>query len=521
MRLSTSHAPGAPGPRGWVLAAILGAYPLAWLLLQELSTPMAFWPVALRFLLLWWLPLRHWPWVAAVDIGAGMVARQVLEDEPLFGRGQLLIASAPVLLYMAMIGAVRVFRGEHGDGEPDRPQRMALLLLACTASAFAVAPFLVVYLATNRDMVVDGLGSVLRFGFGDLFGLMTVVPLAVALRADGFALWRSRRWLFEGALGLAIAVGIATLARHHPPISEHLLLLGFLPVVILAFRHGWVGAAWSVGTLGLLLALGVAGHDNLLRLQVMTAVIGGSALLLGAASSALRVQREMVEAQHASLRLALLEQRELAGRIVALEDEGLRHVADSLHAEVAPPLQELRTLLAMAWRSGGGEIDTRILETLRGHTWQVQDGIERALRRLQPPSLARGDLRALLADGALWEWAQEQGARWSAELEGPVQAMPERWKVLLYRMAQAGLEQGLARGGSAFSLHIAVRAEAGAMDIDWTLDVGQPAGRDPDRRVLNAVHDRALAAGGRYRCEPTATGNRHHVRFTGVLTAPG
>jgi glucose-6-phosphate-specific signal transduction histidine kinase len=511
----------APGPKGWALAALLGAYPVAWLLLQELSTPMAFWPVALRFLLLWWLPLRHWPWVAAVDIGAGMVARQVFEDEPLFGPGQLLIAAAPVLLYIAVIGAIRAFRGARGDGEPDRPRRMALLLLACTASAFAVAPFLVVYLATFRGMAVDGLGAVLRFGFGDLFGLMAVVPLAIAIRTDGFALWRSRRWLFEGALGLAVSVGMTTLARHHPGIDEHLLLLGFLPMVILAFRHGWVGAAWSVGTLGLLLALGVAGHDNLLRLQVMTAVIGGSALLLGAAASELRAQREMVEAQHASLRLAMLEHRELAGRIVALEDEGLRHVADSLHEQVSPPLQELRTLLAMAWRSGGGERDARMLETLRGHTWQVQDGIERALRRLQPPALARGDLRAVLADGALWEWAQEQGATWSAELYGPVQAMPERWKVLLYRMAQAGLEQGLARGGSDFSLRIAVHADAGAMDIDWTLEVAQPAGRDPDRRVLNAVHDRALAAGGHYRCEPTPGGSRHRVRFDGVLTAPG
>lgn len=507
---------GTMPPPGWLLLAVLAAYPLAWSLLEALSSAIAFWPVALRFLLVWWLPPRHWPWVAMVDMASTLVARHVLNDEPLAGAAQLLVAAAPVVLYMAVVAAVR---GYAPAGEPDRPVRMAVLLLACWLSAFAVAPALVAYLTMFRGLEGD-LGTLLRFAFGDLFGLLAVVPAAIALRTDGATLWRSRRWLFEAALGLVVSVGVMTLARHHPAIDEHLLLIAFLPVVALAFRHGWTGAAWSVAVLGLLLALGVAGDENPLRLQVMTAVIGGAALLLGAAATELRAQREMVEAQHAKLRLALVEQRELAARIVALEDEGQRHVAESLHEQVAPPLQELRTLLAMALK-GGAAADGRMLETLRDHTWQVQDGLERALRRLQPPALARGDLATLLGHGALWEWAQEQGARWSATVDGPVQTIPERWRVLLYRMAQTGLEQGLSRGGRAFALRVAVSRDAGALIVDWALDIGDPEAPSPDRGPLKAIQDRALAAEGRYRCEPTAVGCRHHVRFDGVLAAPG
>jgi glucose-6-phosphate-specific signal transduction histidine kinase len=228
----------------------------------------------------------------------------------------------------------------------------------------------------------------------------------------------------------------------------------------------------------------------------------------------------MVEAQHAALRLAMLEQRELAGRIVAMEDDGQRHVAESLHEQVAPPLQELRTLLAMAWRGSSDERDARLLETLRGHTWQVQDGLERALRRLQPPALARGDLLALLAHGPLWEWAQEQGVGWSVAVEGPVQRLPERWRAVLYRIAQSGLEQALGVGARSCALHLTTTEGVSSLDVRLRLDIewGGPA---PARPTIDAIQDRTLAAGGHYRCVPREGGCAHTVRFDGVVVAPG
>lgn len=502
--------PPTEGPRPGVVVLALAAYAPAWLLLDTLSTPLAFWPVALRFLLLWFLPLRWWPALVAVDAGGAVLARHLLEDGPLLSGAAWVMALAPVLVYAGMI---RALRGTGAPEPPDTPRRMSQLVLAFALCTFGVAPLLA--LAHG-----GGFNAVLAFGFGDLFGLLVVAPAALTLLADPMGLWRSRRWAFESALAVAVTLGVMSLARQHPDLDEHLLLIVFLPTVVLAFRHGWRGAAWSLAGLGGLLVLGFSERPDPMRLQVMAAVIGGATLMLGAAATQLREQRETVEAQHAALRLALLEQRELAARIVALEDDGQRHVAESLAEQVAPPLQELRTLLAMAWRTTSDERDTRMLESLRGHTWQVQDGLERALRRLQPPSLGRGDLNALLTHGPLWEWAQEQGATWTVRLDGPVQRLPERWKAAVYRIAQAGLEHGLARGARECRLHLVASENQGSLDLALDLELDHPPRAGAEGFAIDAIRDRTLAAGGRYRAEPQPEGSRHHVQFADIPIAP-
>lgn len=510
-------SPGATELRRPLLAGLLLAYPALWLLLEELSTPLAFWPVAMRFLVLWLLPARRWPLVIAADCAGAALARHWFWGEPLDSVGLWLVSLAPVAIYAGMIGAVR---GARPIGEPDHPARMARLLGTWVLAASVVAPVLGAYFTHFRGLPMDGLAPLLAFGFGDLFGLVVTVPAVLALMGDAGSLWRSRRWAFEAALALVMTLGVMSLAQQRPELDEHLLLIAFLPAVVLAFRHGWRGGAWALAGLGVLLALGFSERPDPMRLQVMMAVIGGATLMLGAAATQLREQRETVEAQHAALRLALLEQRELANRIVALEDDGQRQVAESLHEQVAPPLQELRTLLAMAWRSSPDERDGRMLETLRGHTWQVQDGLERALRRLQPPSLARGDLHALLAHGPLWEWAQEQGTTWSVALDGPTQRLPERWKAAVYRIAQAGLEHGLGLGAHACRLRLVAQVTASSLDLDLELELDLPKPSAATSLVIDAIRDRTLAASGHYRAEPRPEGSRHRVRFTDIPIAP-
>ncbi len=506
--------------RRWpILTALALLYPAGWMLLHELSTPLAYWPVALRFLILWALPSRQWWPFALTDVFATLLARYWLGGHEVPDWRMWMTAAAPVLAYMA---AISLIRGGEMELSPDRRHSMVRFLSAATLAVAMVAPVLVYHMGISNRLNAGVLDQLLSFGFGDLFAMLVVGPFALALRHGGWRDLMAKRLLLDAALATAVGAGVMTVVIRQPELEPHLLLMMFLPMVLVAFRHGWKGAALMLFAIGIVIAVGFAEDIDPIRLQVKLVVVGIAALLLGASADHLHEQHTKLEAQHASLRIALTEQRDLASRIVALEDEGNRGVVEALHEQVMPPIHELRTLLAMAMRSSLDERESRLLESLRGHTWQVQDGLERALRRLEPPNLERGDLRDLLSHGPLWERAQEQGAEWTFHVEGPLQALNGPWRSTLYRIVQAGVEQGLAMGSKRLHLKVHVQAiEGGGHRVALTLEVGLARGMDPTGSAMNAVHDRTLAAGGDYRCQLVDGACRHEAVFAQVGNALG
>ncbi|WP_334132927.1 hypothetical protein [Silanimonas lenta] len=501
--------PASPAARRLGLLALLLAYPPLWLLLEALSTPLAFWPVVARFLLVWWLPVRWWPALLLADASGALVARHLYHGAPLAGIGPWALAFLPILGYMAVVALARWWTRL---AEPDAPARMGLLLGACLLSSLLVSPVLV--LNAGSTMLGSELGArrLLDFALGDYFALMVLVPFACALRAGRLGELARRQRLLELLLGLLVAIALLRLGQAQPALLPSLQLLAFVPLMLVAFRHGWVGAATALAGLGLAIAYGLTGPEVAAELHARSAVLGSAALMLGAAASQLARQREALEAQHASLRLAMLEQQSLAERIVRLEEAGQREVAEALHGRVAPPLASLRTQLAMAWQALGGQGDGRLLDSLRDQCWQVQDGLERVLRRLQPPAIDQRPLAELLAHGPLWEWAQEAGARWQAGVDPAAQTLPARWKALLYRIAQAGLQQGLAAGGRDFRLRLETRPLAGRYAVELALDIEAPAGlaaNDP----IEAIRDRVTAAGGQYTARREDGCWQHRARF--------
>jgi hypothetical protein len=101
-----------------------------------------------------------------------------------------------------------------------------------------------------------------------------------------------------------------------------------------------------------------------------------------------------------------------------------------------------------------------------------------------------------------------------------MQRLPERWKGIVYRIAQAGLEHGLGLGARQCRLRLVATVHAGSLDLDIQLDLDHPPGTAATGLGSEAIRDRTLAAGGRYRAEPQPDGSRHRVTFTGIGIAP-
>ena len=179
----------------------------------------------------------------------------------------------------------------------------------------------------------EPLTSLFRFLYGDLIGQIVVGPLLL-VAAWGLPARRHSFWRDLGAFTV-VALAMLLLARVQDGLADYVLMLAFAPLFYLGFRQGWEGAAIGVAMLGVMVQamaqaqlLGV----SVTVMQLQLAVIGSGALVLGAATTALRLSHDALALRH---RRVLLDPAHLAERH--------RKVADLQHHQTVEHVQRRRT----------------------------------------------------------------------------------------------------------------------------------------------------------------------------------
>jgi len=512
-------SPGRPGR--WALVAFVSM--LAWLGLEQLSAQLWFLPAGLRLAMLWLLPARRWGWLAAAEIAAQSVKSLVL-GYPLFTSTYFAVCVAPWFVYAAV---VYLMRGGRPGGSPDSPTRMLLLLLSGLLGAAGVSPLLWMFLVTYPMSTVDTLVSMFAFMYGDLIGQLVLAPLLLALVSG--ALRRPRRSGLWRDLGLVVAAALAAflLLQAYAGLAIYVLLLAFAPLFYLGFRHGWDAAALGTATLGLVIQGLVQGGVltvEVTMIQLVLAVVGGGALVLGAASTALRRSHEALAERHAELanktdELALLagELRQVSQRLVRLEEQGQRELASELEYELGHAIHALGTRISLAFRDVRDEQVTRLLESLREQVREIQDSLRRALRQLRPPQLDSHGLRHALENGPLRDMLDDSGVVFEAAFEGPVDALDEDARTVVYRICQSAVREAVRlEMVRRFGLVLQVaHGEAGGHDVELAMELEYSpfAPNVPPPQAVPAISDRVLAEHGRYVLEPIGHGHRHRVSF--------
>ena len=510
-----------PGNR-WQWAAIAVVSVLAWLAFEQLSSQLWFLPAGLRLALLWLTPARRWGWLGASEVAAQGVKSLVL-GYPLFTTTFLAVCVAPWLIYAAVVLALR---GPQPAPVFDGPTRMILFLLAGLFGAAGVSPLLWMFLVTVPMTTADTLASMFAFMYGDLIGQLVLAPLLLAVMHGELAKRRGRLWR-DLVLVLSGALAVFLLLHSYGGLATYVLLLAFAPLFFLGFRHGWEGAALGTAALGLVIHALVQAdllNASVTVMQLVLAVVGAGALVLGAASTALRLSHQSLALQHQALaaknaELATLadELRHVTQRLVRIEEQGQRELANELDYELGHAIHALGTRISLAFRDVRDEQGTRFLESLREQVREIQDSLRRALRQLRPPMLDSHGLRHALDNGPLREMLEDANVKFAPVFTGPVDGLDDDARTAVYRIVQAAVREAVRLQVVArFALSLDVAPEGPGQRVSLLMDMefSPHARNEPPMLAVPAIFDRVLAEHGSYALEPLVQGQRHAVHFT-------
>jgi two-component system, LuxR family, sensor kinase FixL len=510
----------AKGEAARAVAAVTGALRGA-----DLAGMLAF---ILVYVVLEWVTYSHehrgvpvTPWNPGLGIAFGlMVLRGAAYGLALFAgvvAAEILVLHTnlawPAILAVAVVvaasysAAAAVARRHHRlDFTRGDVRDVLVLLTAGIAGAAVVALLLGTLLLTDQEAGNDDLSkSVLPLFVGDVIGIAVVTPLLLRLSS----LWRQRTaWMAEiRALRLALLVEIALfvlvtglalwaiVGSDRPNDYKYFSLL-FLPVVVVAVRHGIDGSCLALATtqLGLVAVLHAYGYDatTFTEFQIVMLVLTMTGLLVGGVVS--ERERADLAARHAEARVRAAEQE--AARAARLNM--VSGMASALAHEINQPMTAARALARSAQQllvASNGDVE-RARSNLASLVAQIDHaaGVVRRMReflRRREPHFSTLDVGAVLQDALVL--VRPEAAEHATRIELQVEAgLPPVFgdRIQLQQVALNLVRNGIDAIVDAGVTHgrIGVRADLG--EGGRTVEVSvedNGAGVAPDRNLFEPL----------------------------------
>jgi two-component system, NarL family, sensor histidine kinase FusK len=505
-------------------AVFAGGYALLWLLAALASGAVGYLPAGVRFAALWLTPPRRWPAFALAEAAAGAV---LAAAGLLPGPADWLLST--LVPWSGCALAIRWIRPRGVYAAPESPARMGTTLLAMLLAAAieALARYFTLTFLFTPPSVALLQGLVASYN-----GMLALAPLAFQLFQPAAQRQQRRRVLLDLLrLVVPLLALLALLLYWHAPASLYAGSLALLPMMLMAFRHGWRGAAWALALTSAALQLawlGGAPGAGAETLPLFLALIGSVALLLGSAiGSLLRANAALIERnrmdQAANAQLAAQTEAlgDLSRRLVRAREDEQRRLAHELHDELGQSVAALGTRLSLLLRRTDDAELLASLHAQRELVQRVQASIREVLQGLRPAVLDRFGLEAALREGPVQRMLADAGIGYEASFSGPVDKVSADTGSAVYRICQEAATNCVRHSRARnFRVRLDV-APAWAGDLEVHLRI-EDDGCGFDAAAVDAaslggglrgIRDRVMAIAGDYRCESSAEGTRHLVWF--------
>ncbi|GLQ47619.1 sensor histidine kinase [Dyella lipolytica] len=388
------------------------------------------------------VPRRYWP---AMIVSQSMAQLPVaISCVSVFGVLWSTLMVIPSLVFIAPI--VYLFQTRAPLVDRKGEVNISMLVLCALAVAIVMLGVNEVQLASAvyppgvHPMHYNHLAA--QWVLGNFIGVLTVVPtvLAVwqALRRHG---WRSlltaiseSRATFESVCFILPVLAILVWAGFTEPHLRALAQVAmFVPVVWLALRHGWQGAALggTAASLALVWLMPEKYDQTTIQAEVIVAFAIATMLLLGARIEALdrRAEKERKEVRTA---LALAQRNVYLGEMqLRMTAQALENARETVRTGYAMMMGRLRHLQPA--------IDDGGYQRL---ALAAQDQLHGISESLHPTVWRERGLPAALREGAVARMLDHAGIRYWCELKGPLSALSSTVHLALYRMVCEALADG-------------------------------------------------------------------------------
>lgn len=390
-------------------------------------------------------PYRYWP---ALVLGeATSLVPMAIDCVPQWGLIWSILKPFPGILFCT---PVVYFAREHaGLLDPRSGVRIGVLL----ASALVVAVLMmgdgmllmstIVYPANYTPPHYQHLAA--QWLLGNYLGFLTVVPTVLAVRqaiqAGGWREWLHRaadsRMVFESVcITVPILALLLWIGFERPAVRGVAQVAMFLPVVWLALRHGWQGAAvgGTAASIAVVILMPERYDQATIQAEVIVAFAISTMLLVGARIGVLD-RRAQMDRSDMHTALALAQRNVYLGEMqLRMTSQALDQVRDQVRAGFAMMLGRLRHLQPAIDDAGYLRVVHAANDQLNG----IADSLQPLMRQ------ERG-LPAALGEGVVARMLDHAGIRYACDVRGPVSSLSTTVHLAVYRMVCEALAEGLSR----------------------------------------------------------------------------
>ncbi len=500
------------------------AYGLLWLGLYLISQAYWFLPAGLRFGAFLLAPRKLWLWL----IGAEWVAALLMHlwIRPLPDISIVLWATLPPPLIVA--GIIAVMRRNKFTLQLWPPEHLGQLLLtalmATTAVTLANTPVLG---PISRLIISNRPIALANIMLGDYLGILLIAPVLVLLLRAPPDEHDSKQLLFDiAAFLLPVIFSILLLLNYGLPLGRYATVLTLIPVIYIAFRHGWRGASLALlaSSAAITLRTGLDVRANQpAAAQLFLAVAGTGALLLGAATDALRQSGTRLARQNKLLEEANLRLDQLSHRLARAargnlrkEEYDRRRIASELHDELSQNLTaiQIQIKLEQPRLEQVGLID--IANSVNQLIQRMRHSVRHLLDTLQPSVLSEFGLARALEEGPIRALVRSSGMAYHLHISGDLRTLDDDMRTAIYRIIQEAATNAVRHArANRFTVRLRVACHGNRiLALVKLIDNGIGLAAQPTRekgRGLTGMRDRVLALGGTMHLRTHHGGLQIHV----------